>query len=300
MQIEAHALWGETATPEAPATYTSYLLDTMPANPAIKRPAVIVCGGGAFKLIAPHEQEPVAMAFLNKGYQAFVLNYVTQETGDVSYPHPEIDLAKMVATVRQNAEVWHVDPSKVVVVGFSAGGHICASLAARWKEREFAAGAGARVEDIRPDAVVLGYPALDFRVARDEKTRDPRIDLRVPKTGGKTGRDLINEHLAMVAGGEATEERLIDICPTTHVTRQVPPVFAWAAADDATCPVWQLYDFGTALAKSHVPHEIHVFDEGGHGLSMANENTEDQNAEKQASVRPWFELACAFLDRHLG
>jgi len=193
MIVENHALWGEEPTEEYPATFTYLGAEPLPDKPNGRRPAVIICGGGAFTHIAPHEQDPVAFAFLDRGYQAFVLNYVTSSTGDVSFPHPQADLAKMVATVRANADEWHVDPKRVCVVGFSAGGMICASLATQWKTGPFAALAGARPDDIRPDAVVLGYPLLDFAYVRDMQTRDPRIDLRVPKTGGKTGRDLLND-----------------------------------------------------------------------------------------------------------
>lgn len=297
MIIEQHALWGDEPTPERPATYTAYLADRIPAQEQKLFPTVVVCGGGGFTRIAEHEQEPVALAFLSAGYQAFVLNYVTSSTGDVAYPNPELDVAKMVATVRANADAWHIDPAKVAVVGFSAGGFVCASLAAQWKDRAFAAQVGDRPERIRPDAVVLGYPLLDLRVTRDEQLRDPRIDLRVPKTGGKTGRDLLNDYLSMVAGGEATEERLAEICPTTQVTRDCPPVFVWGTADDTTCPIAQVHAFAAALAGAGVSHEVHVFNAGGHGLSMANVTTEAQNAAEQAAVRPWFGLACAFLER---
>ena len=218
-------------------------------KPNGRRPAVIICGGGGFTHIAPHEQDPVAFAFLDRGYQAFVLNYVTSSTGDVSFPHPQADLAKMVATVRANADEWHVDPKRVCVVGFSAGGMICASLATQWKTGPFAALAGARPDDIRPDAVVLGYPLLDFAYVRDMQTRDPRIDLRVPKTGGKTGRDLLNDYLSMVTGGEATDEHLADICPTTHVSRQMPPTFVWGVSDDKTAPIAQVYPFAQRMAE---------------------------------------------------
>ena len=182
MIIEQHALWGDEATADRPATYTAYLADPLPAKPDARRPAAIICGGGAFTRIAEHEQEPVALAFLNAGYQAFVLDYVTSSTGEVAYPNPEVDLGRMLSTVRANADAWRVDPAKVCAVGFSAGGFVCASVATSWKDRDFAALVGDRPERIRPDAVVLGYPLLDLRVTRDEQTRDPRIDLRVPKT----------------------------------------------------------------------------------------------------------------------
>ncbi len=298
MIVEKHALWGEEPTPERPATYTAYLADLMPETSRPKRPAAIVVGGGAFQHVAPHEQEPVAFEFLARGYQAFTLDYVTNETGNVSYPNPEADLAKIIATVRANAEEWHVDPQKVVVVGFSAGAHVCATLATRWKKGPFMTLAEARPEEIRPDAVVLGYPLLDLRIKRDEQLRDPRIDLRVPKTGGKTGRDLLNEYFAMLLGADATEEAFEDFCPTTHVTRDMPPTFAWAASDDRTCPVSQLYDFASAMARERVVNEIHVFDRGGHGLSVANANTAvEGNEERAAAVRAWLPLAIDFLER---
>lgn len=297
MIIEQSALWGDEPTEEHPATYTAYLADPVPAREKFLRPAVVICGGGGFTGIAPHEQEPVAFAFLTRGYQAFVLDYVTSATGNVSFPNPEADLAKMVARVRANAAAWNVDPDRVTVVGFSAGGFICASLAAQWKNGPFAALTGERPDHIRPDAVVLGYPLLDMRVMRDERTRDPRIDLRVPKTGGKTGRDLLNDFISMVIGGEATDERMAEVCPTTHVSRDMPPTFVWGTADDRTCPIIQVYDLAAALARAGVTHELHVFDRGGHGLSVADVNTRADNADEQAAVRPWVDLACAFLER---
>ena len=298
MIVDTRALWGDEPTPERPATYTVYLADQMPETARPKRPCAIVVGGGAFQLVAKHEQEPVALEFLARGFQAVTLDYVTNETGDVSYPNPEADLARMVATVRANAEEWNIDSAKVVVVGFSAGGHICATLATRWKKGPFMTLAEARPEDIRPDAVVLGYPLLDLRIKRDEQLRDPRIDLRVPKTGGKTGRDLLNEYFAMLLGADATEEAFIDFCPTTHVSRDMPPTFAWAASDDRTCPVSQLYDFASAMARERVVNEVHVFDRGGHGLSVANGNTATaDNADRAEAVRAWVPLAIDFLAR---
>ena len=299
MIIEKRALWGEEPTEQYPATYTTYLADPMPESTHAPRPAVVICGGGGFTHIAPHEQEPVALEFLNRGYQAFVLDYVTSSTGDVSYPHPQADLARMIATVRCSASAWNVDPERVVAIGFSAGGFICASLATGWKSGPFAGLTGVRPEDLRPDAAILCYPVIDFAYLRDQQTRDPRIDLRVPKTGGKTGRDLLNDFLSMVTGGEATDEHLARICPSSSVSRATPPTFIWCAADDKTAPAAQVYPFAACLAEAGVPHELHVFNEGGHGLSVADRNTLSDNAERQAAVRAWVDLACAFLERVL-
>ena len=119
----------------------------------------------------------------------------------------------------------------------------------------------------------------------------------MPKTGGKTGRDLLNDYLAMVVGGEATDERMAEVCPTTHVTRDMPPTFVWGTADDRTCPISQVYDLASACAAAGVAHEVHVFDRGGHGLSVADVNTCADNEEAQAAVRPWVGLAAAFLER---
>ena len=185
---------------------------------------MIICGGGAFTHIAPHEQDPVAFAFWTRGYQAFVLNYVTSSTGDVSFPHPQADLAKMVATVRANADEWHVDPKCVCVVGLFCWRHDLRLAGNTVEDRPLRGTCRARPDDIRPDAVVLGYPLLDFAYVRDMQTRDPRIDFHAcAQDGRQDGARSLNDYLSMVTGGEATDEHLADICPTTHVSRQMPP-----------------------------------------------------------------------------
>ncbi len=299
MIIETHALWGDEPTPEHPATFTCYLADPLPKAPDALHPAVVVLGGGGFHKVSAHEMEPVALAFLARGYQVFTLDYVTVSTGDPAYPAPEVDLARMMATVRANAAAWRVDAGRVSACGFSAGGFICASVAAGWRSGPFAGLAGARPDDIRPDAVVLGYPLLDPRVYRDKMLDDPRIDLRVPKTGGKTGRDLVMEDMARILGAPATDEALAAVTPANILDRRMPPTFIWGTADDPTCPIEEVYDFARALAAARVRHEVHVFDRGGHGLSVANATSvhDAEHAERAAVVAPWVDLACSFLAR---
>ena len=88
MIIEQLALWGDEATQEHPATFTTYLADPMPEHEDVRRPAAIICGGGSFTHVGVHEKEPVALAFLQAGYQAFTLDYVTSSTGVSPIPIP--------------------------------------------------------------------------------------------------------------------------------------------------------------------------------------------------------------------
>ncbi len=230
----------------------------------------------------------MAFVFLDHGYQAFVLNYVTSGTGDVSFPHPQADLAKMVATVRANADEWHVDPKRVCVVGFSAGGMICASLATQWKTGPFAALAGRIRTTFVPTpwcwaihCSTLPMCAICRRVTRASTCACPR---RVARQGAICS----TTYLSMVTGGEATDEHLTDMCPTTHVSRQMPPTpFVGGVSDDKTAPIAQVYPFAQRMAEEGVACEMHVFDQGGHGLSLGNAaNTAVDNEDKQVAVRP--------------
>ena len=111
------------------------------------------------------------------------------------------------------------------------------------------------------------------------------IDKRSPTYLTKIYSDQYDEHLA-------------DICPTTHVSRQMPPTFVWGVSDDKTAPIAQVYPFAQRMAEEGVVCEMHVFDQGGHGLSLGNANTAVDNEDKQVAVRPWIRLAFRFLERH--
>ena len=273
MIVENHALWGEESTEDYPATFTYLGAEPLPDKPNGRRPAVIICGGGAFTHIAPHEQDPVAFAFLDHGYQAFVLNYVTSSTGDVSFPHPQADLAKMVATVRANADEWHVDPKRVCVVGFSAGGMICASLATQWKTGPFAALAGARPDDIRPDAVVLGYPVI---------------------TSGEFRHD---GSICNLCGDDAALRGTMSL--ENQVSDGLPPFYIWHTVEDAAVPVQNSMLLATALTAHKVPFELHLFAHDGHGTSTCTQEVNTPNRHNSAWVPLCTDWLADTLDFHL-
>ena len=125
------------------ATLTGYVLDTSEdLSNARTRPAVLVLPGGGYFMTSDREAEPVALAYLAEGFNAFVLRYAVG--ADAPFEHSFADAQAGLAWLRDNADQVGIDPAKVAAVGFSAGGHLAASLGT--------------VADSRPDALVLGYP----------------------------------------------------------------------------------------------------------------------------------------------
>lgn len=107
----------------------TYVLDNYPAIDENRvRPAVLICPGGGYQRTSDREAEAVAVQMNAMGFQAFVLYYTCAPAA--VFPRPQLEAAKAVMTIRENANKWHVNPDKVIVLGFSAGGHLAASVGA--------------------------------------------------------------------------------------------------------------------------------------------------------------------------
>ena len=125
-------------------TLTAYLQEVEGEFGFSKRPAMLVIPGGGYAMCSDREADPVAMAYLKAGYQAFVLRYTCTPKG--KWPLPLMDYEQAMALIEENAEAWHIDTTKIAVVGFSAGGHLAACAAT--------------VAEHKPTAAVLVYPAI--------------------------------------------------------------------------------------------------------------------------------------------
>ncbi len=127
-------------------TLTTYILDGSPEmSNMLKKRGILICPGGAYKFCSDREAEPVAMAFLAQGYNAFILRYSVGK-GAAKYPRPLEDAQEALELIRKNADEWCVYEDKIAVLGFSAGGHLAAALSTMGR--------------IRPNAAVLGYPCI--------------------------------------------------------------------------------------------------------------------------------------------
>lgn len=241
-------------------------------EPERKRPAVVICPGGGYHFRSFREDEPVALQFLAQGLNAFVVEY---RVAPDRFPKPQQDAGAAVAYVRQHAEEFRTDPDCVALLGFSAGGHLAASVGvmngfeAVWSE------IGLTWRQVRPDVLVLCYPVI---TAGPYAHRGSIVNL---------------------SGSEdtAAQERF---SLEKLVSAQTPPAFLWHTWTDGAVPVLNTLLFASALAEHHVPAEVHIYPEGVHGLSLGNEQTCDPKkspALMNADIADWPKRAADFIKR---
>lgn len=224
------------------------------------RPALVICPGGAYQWRSPREKDPAALEFLSMGWQVFILEYSCGEAA--SEYRPLRELARTVQTLREHAAAWRIDPSKIAVMGFSAGGHLAASLGALWDDPELGLPASAR-----PDALVLCYPVISTREYAHE------------------------ESVRWVTGGSEALRRKLHL--PDWVSERFPPSFLWHGGEDESVPPENSLMLAGALRRSRVPFEYHLFETGVHGISTCTQEVETPDQV----CRAWIGLCKTWLNR---
>ena len=210
--------------------------------------AVVVFPGGAYAHLAGNlEGRQVADWFTTRGFHAFVLSYRLSSNGYL-LPVPLLDARRAIQTVRARASDYHIDPNRIVVVGFSAGGHL-AALAGT----QFVAGKADAEDPIervssRPDYLVLGYPWI-----------------------GAISSDTSHLSYCKIFNVmDRCEELRKAYSPDLYVTKETPPTFWYHTFNDRTVPVEQGLRFYDALVKAGVSAEAHIFANGPHGTGLGH------------------------------
>ena len=224
------------------------------------RPALVICPGGAYRWRSPREKDPPAFEFLSMGYQVFILEYSCGPRAGEYRPLRE--LAEAVRVLRRNHEAWHIDPDKIAVLGFSAGGHLAASLGALWDDPDIKLS-----PDSRPDALILCYPVVSTReFAHEESAR-------------------------WVSGGDEALRDKLHLWD--RVTPAFPPVFLWHGGEDASVPPENSLMLAVRLKQNGVPFAYHLFETGTHGISTCTQEVETPDEV----CRTWLPLCKTWLNR---
>jgi len=238
-------LWEKSApgalgsTPFDIPTLKPYLPDPAKATGA----AMIICPGGGYGGLAPHEGEGYAKWLSGNGITAFVLKY---RLGSHGYRHPVMlqDAARAVRTIRADAAKWKVDPKRVGIIGSSAGGHLASTLLTHFDAGDPNAADPIDRMSSRPDLGVLCYAVI---------TMGPNTH-----KGSK----------ANLLGKDPAPELVELLSNEKQVTRETPPCFIWHTWEDQSVPVENSLEFARALREKGVPFDLHIYQKGGHGMGL--------------------------------
>lgn len=228
---------------------------------------VIVPGGGYGHLASGHEGTAIAEWFNSMGVTAGICMYRHRNSGSgYGHPHPLLDAHRAVRLMRAHAGEWGVDPERVGIIGFSAGGHLAASVSTTKGIESDAAEDAVDRQSSRPDFAILCYPVIAL------------------------GRDYT--HLGSqrnLLGNDADAELLTSLSPDNRVTAETPPTFLFhTTADTGVSPKNSLVYYQALLEKG-VPAELHIFENGKHGVGLATEIE---------GTQAWPELCKAWLKGH--
>ncbi len=217
-----------------------------PRQGAANGSAVIVLPGGSYMMLAADlEGREVADWFTARGFRAFILSYRLASHGYL-LPVPLIDARRAIQTVRARAADYHINPNHIVVIGFSAGGHLAALAGTQFVPGDANADDPIARASSRPDYLVLGYPWI-----------------------GAISSDTSQYTFCKVANVmDQCEALRVAFSPDLFVTKDTPPTFIYHTFNDKTVPVEQALRFYDALVKAGVPSELHIFANGAHGSGL--------------------------------
>lgn len=204
--------------------------------------AVIVFPGGGYHGLAPHEGKPIAEWLNELGINAYVLKYRLAPR----YKHPSMlqDAQRAIRTVRARGKEWGVDPKRVGILGFSAGGHLVTTAGTHFDDGDPKAADAVERESSRPDAVIAIYPVVTMKDWGHSGSREGLI------------------------GNPAPPELVALLSNEDQVTDKTPPMFLVHGADDAGVAARNSMELAMSLARAKVPYELHVFEHGKHGFGI--------------------------------
>ena len=224
-----------------------------------KRPCILVCPGGGYGMCSQREAEPIALNFLNEGFNAFVLTY---SCAPHRFPTQIREVAAAMELIYENAEGWNCDTEKIAIIGFSAGGHLAAHYSTMFDCKE--------VREVFPNSKSVNASILSYPVITADKAH----------YHGGSFMNLLGHDI------ETPEEENYFSCER-NVDKNTPPAFIWHTASDNCVPVKNSMLYAEALMNNNIPVELHIYPFGCHGLSTCDRETNSDISTEIAYDSQW-------------
>lgn len=238
-----------------------------------RRPMIVICPGGGYEMTSDREAEPVAFKFIAAGYNVAIIRY---SVAPVRYPNQLLQVSAAIAIVRRRAEEWNTDSEKIVVCGFSAGGHLAASVGVLWQEEFIRDTLKLKHGENKPNAMLLAYPVIS--------------------SGEYAHRGSFDNLL----GPDESQELSYYLSLENRVSSDTPPTFLWHTADDDCVPCENSLMFAAALKRNNVSLELHIYRSGCHGLSLCSRETAKDVGQKNplvnSHIATWFSLSVEWIE----
>lgn len=263
--------WGDDGFPRIGQVVEPQLYIARPHPDKDTGAAVVVFPGGGYSIVAvANEGYPSRQWLTENGITAVMVKYRLPNDAIMADKTvgPLQDAQEAIRTVRRKAGEWGLDPKRIGVLGYSAGGHLAASLSTMYADAVYPVTDGVSA---RPDFSILIYPVVHFGMETTHK-------------GSQTN----------LLGPNPTEELLARFSPERRVTADTPPAFLVHSGDDRGVPLENSVAYFLALRKAGVPGELHLYETGGHGYGLGREA--QTNANWPAACIAWLK-ARGFLDR---
>lgn len=238
--------------------------------------AVLVLPGGGYHHLAAHEGEKIALSYLAAGINAFVLHYsITSNNPDMRYPMPLVDASNAIKHIKDNAEKYNINPDRIFVLGFSAGGHLASMLGTLWHRSEVYENAEKMEFGYnKPCGMLLCYAVI---TPEEFEHKDKKVQ-------------QINTFKNLLGEGLSIEE--YNYCNTSkYVDENTCPAFFWHTSEDCAVPVESAFTMAMAMRKHEIPIEMHIYPKGAHGLGLPDGTVKP----KDSHICTWMPLSIEWI-----
>lgn len=234
-----------------------------------KRPLIVIFPGGGYGMVSEREAERIATAYNAAGFHAAVVYYCVEPH---RHPLPIYNAARALEILRERSDEWNIDKDKIVVCGFSAGGHLAASLCCLWNDPELFGNDTEKNSSHKPNAAVLSYPVIT--------------------SGDHAHKDSFRN---LIGTDDETNALYTKLSLEKQVNNAVPPTFLWHTYEDMCVPVENSLMYANKLRENGVPFEMHIFDKGEHGLSRVSDEV-IWSERKFKRDYPWLAMSVDWIN----